>query len=135
MGFFVKEDKLTVENILIAHKILMHGKLPIDERGHFRKCAVYVGRYEGKPYGKISELMTHWIKNANDVVVNGQKENEAFLEKIIKEHHVIFESIHPFIDGNGRIGRLIMNWQRVKVGLPILVILEKEKQDYYKWFK
>jgi len=48
--------------------------------------------------------------------------------------HINFEKIHPFIDGNGRIGRMLLNWQRVKLGLPVLVIKESEKQEYYKWF-
>ena len=51
-----------------------------------------------------------------------------------KASHIAYERIHPFIDGNGRTGRMFMNWQRLKAGLPILVIKEKEKQEYYKWF-
>jgi Fic family protein len=50
-------------------------------------------------------------------------------------NHVKFEKIHPFEDGNGRIGRILLNWQRVKAGLPILTIYEKDKHAYYKWFE
>jgi len=56
-------------------------------------------------------------------------------EKLIKRWHIQFEKIHPFEDGNGRTGRILMNIQRLKVGLPILVIYDKEKFEYYKWFK
>ena len=59
----------------------------------------------------------------------------TFSEKLIKRWHIQFEKIHPFEDGNGRIGRILMNIQRIKAGLPILVIYEKEKHEYYKWFK
>jgi len=51
-----------------------------------------------------------------------------------KSMHIQFEKIHPFIDGNGRIGRILMNWHRLKLGLPIKIIIETEKYNYYKWF-
>lgn len=54
---------------------------------------------------------------------------------MMKNHHVEYEIIHPFVDGNGRTGRMFMNWERLKGGLPILVIHEgEEQQEYYKWF-
>ena len=57
-------------------------------------------------------------------------------EKLIKRWHIQFEKIHPFEDGNGRIGRILMNIQRLKIGLPLLIIHEGEEQkSYYKWFR
>lgn len=55
--------------------------------------------------------------------------------KSIKNWHIKFERIHPFEDGNGRVGRIIMNAQRLKIGIPILVIRYEDRFDYYKWFK
>jgi Fic family protein len=52
-----------------------------------------------------------------------------------KDHHIRYEHIHPFVDGNGRTGRMFMNWERLKAGLPLLVIKESKKYDYYDWFK
>lgn len=52
----------------------------------------------------------------------------------IKEAHIDFEMIHPFLDGNGRTGRILYNIQRVQMGLPIEVFYENDKQEYYKWF-
>jgi len=61
---------------------------------------------------------------------------DAKTDETIKKAHIAFEKIHPFEDGNGRVGRIILNFQRVKAGLPILVIhTGKEQQEYYKWFK
>lgn len=56
-------------------------------------------------------------------------------ESLIKRWHIQFEHIHPFRDGNGRTGRIIMNIQRLNQGLPLLIIYNKEKSKYYKWFK
>jgi len=134
--FLKKEKELTTESILKTHKILMeHQDLPVNEQGYFRKVPVWVGGREGKPWMAIPELMQQWIMNANDVVRNGQNDNDDFLQTLIKVHHVRYETIHPFTDGNGRTGRMLLNWERLKIGLPLLVILEKEKAKYYDWFK
>ena len=56
-------------------------------------------------------------------------------EETIKRFHISFEDIHPFGDGNGRVGRLIYCWMREKMGMPIHIIYEKDKQEYYQWFR
>ncbi len=128
--------KLTVSSILKTHAILMeHQDISDKDKGNFRTQPVWIGNGEAKPWWTVPELMDSWIANANDVVINGQNENPIYLERIIKEHHVNFEAIHPFCDGNGREGRLLFSWERIRVGLPILVILEAEKYKYYDWFR
>lgn len=133
--YIIDQSTLTIDNILKTHKILMlHQTLQPDEKGYLRKVQVWIAGHEAKPWYTIPELIKHWIVNANDLVRNGLGENKKLLKRLAQEHHVGFESIHPFIDGNGRIGRILWQWQRVKTGLPVLVIKEKEKAKYYKWF-
>ncbi len=133
--YLIGHKELTVHVILKTHKILMlHQKLLPNEKGYFRTIQVQVGGHEKKPWQRLSELVSHWIFNANDLIHNGKFENPIFLERVVKDHHVSFEDIHPFVDGNGRIGRMLMNWERLKAGLDILVIPESEKQAYYDWF-
>ena len=49
--------------------------------------------------------------------------------------HLDFEVSHPFCDGNGRVGRVIINAQLLKHGLPPLIIRNSEKQIYYRAFR
>ena len=72
---------------------------------------------------KIEEYLHMWVKE------NPESEEE------IKKLHVLFNIIHPFEDGNGRVSRILMNVQRLNIDLPVLVIKESEKEKYYEWFK
>lgn len=140
-NYIIEEDKLDAGVILKTHKILMlHHPLQPDQRGYFRKVAVGMylkngGFKEFRPWYAVPELIEQWIVNANDLVVNGKNDNDKTLDRINRDQHIAFESIHPFIDGNGRMGRILMNWQRYQLGLDILIIKEKLKGKYYEWFK
>lgn len=52
--------------------------------------------------------------------------------KAILESHIIFEKIHPFSDGNGRTGRMVMNYSLLENGLPPLIIDKENKGLYNK---
>jgi Fic family protein len=131
--------KLDEETILLTHRKLMLGKLDPRECGYWREQPVWIGGHEGKPWFVIPQLMHTWIERANSLVEKVENvvydDDHNDLEEEIAQQHIHFESIHPFIDGNGRIGRMLYNWTRVKCGLPIEVIYEKKKMDYYKWFQ
>ena len=134
--FLKLQDKLSIGVILKTHKILMlNQNLKPDEKGYFRKRPVYIGYKEMMKPSQIEDAIKQWILNVNDAIRNGKNESEIWKERICKEHHIQFEKCHPVIDANGRLGRIIMNWERLKLGLPILVIHEgKEQYEYYQWF-
>lgn len=121
--FLENFNELTVDRILETHKILME-RLNKKIAGRLRNVDVRVGREVMPPHERVGELLDLWAKQLGDVKT----------EEEIKVAHVAFEGIHPFQDGNGRIGRILYNWQRVKNGFPIEVFLEKDKFDYYRWF-
>lgn len=129
--FLCEQEELTTGVILKTHKILMlHQNLLPNEKGYFRSCQVFIGGREAGCWMDVPEKMTDWCKDAMaSVKVPGKN------GKQIKIDHVEYERIHPFVDGNGRTGRMFMNWQRVKAGLPILVIKASQRQKYYKWFE
>jgi len=127
---------LSVRTILQTHKTLMINlDLKPDEKGEFRKNPIYVGNRqigyrEQLSWEKIPSAIEGWIDKMNSSI--GTKEN---LENLNKELHVAYEEIHPFIDGNGRTGRIFMNWWRLRNNLPILIIKNSEKLSYYSWFR
>jgi len=96
--------------------------------GKFRTCPVYVGTktsyVECLKYDKIEEELLNLLKT------------EPKTEDEIKLWHIKFEKIHPFEDGNGRVGRILLNIQRVLIQKPLLIIHTGVEQfEYYKWFK
>lgn len=117
---------LTVELILALHKILLTG---INDRyaGRFRSGDewVRVGTHVGANPAFVNDLIYKLVENYN------QKDDREYIAKIAYFHNE-FEYIHPFCDGNGRIGRLLINHQLNRLGLPPIIIPAKNKlQDYY----
>lgn len=133
--FLVKQKKISESVILETHKILMEPSVILEEwKGAFRIFPVYIGGKMASRWENIPIRLDEWyasmnIKQADENTAEGK-------EWYAKTDHVEYEHIHPFADGNGRTGRMFMNWWRIKNGLPLLIIHQGEEQyEYYKWFK
>ena len=63
-----------------------------------------------------------------------QHNEESILSRVTR-FHLVFETIHPFCDGNGRIGRVVMNYQLESLGYPPIIVQNKEKKFYYDAFR
>ena len=101
--------------------------------GNIRDGGVQVALRICPPYDKVKVLLPNFLTDINKDIKS--KDNQANSEKICKKLHRVFELIHPFWDGNGRVGRMIWNWHRKQKSLPLLIIKDAEKYDYYKLFK
>lgn len=113
--------------VLKLHKLLMHNIL-WKHAGKFRDVQVYVRGANFMPprpedVEKEFRKLMLWYRS------NKRKYNPVVLAAYF--HHV-FESIHPFRDGNGRVGRLLLNFILRKNGLPMINIKYKDRMKYYK---
>lgn len=119
------EKEISVELILKLHKTLL-SNIRDEIAGRFRsgKEWVRVGTHIGANPEFVNGLVYNLVEE------NNSETDEYFLEKIAY-FHAEFENIHPFTDGNGRIGRLITNEQLDLLGLPPIIIPNKSKNDEY----
>lgn len=115
---------LSLSDLLDIHSALI-GPLDPKIAGRLRSVNIRVDMWHGPDYDKVHDLLIDWLEK--------WKHPKTWAQ--IKQAHIEFEQIHPFQDGNGRIGRIIMNWQRIRAGLPIMIILAAKKSQYYEWFK
>ncbi len=119
---------LNRDTILFLHGLLIGG---INDAiaGRFRKEGEYVR--VGRHVAPAPEHVTRMI----EVLLDKYKTNhDVDIFAKIAYFHLQFETIHPFCDGNGRIGRVLINLQLQEFGYPNIIIRDKEKQLYYKTF-
>jgi Fic family protein len=124
-----KKQKLSVNLILRQHKILLAG---IDDSiaGRFRRGKewVRVGNHIGANPDFVHSLVSKLVNEYNE-------ENDVYFLDKIAHFHAEFETIHPFCDGNGRMGRVLINQQLMNLNLPPVIIPNKgKKTDYYPLF-
>ena len=120
---------LNIPLILEWHKTLLTG-ISDAWAGRFRsgKEWVRVGGHIGANPDFVPSLMEETVAQYN---VDSE---EWFLSRIAW-FHAEFETIHPFCDGNGRLGRLLINQQLMRLGYPPVIVKNKgKKTDYYPLF-
>ena len=124
-----RENPLDKEVILLLHKMLLGG---IDDSiaGRFRQKGEYVrvGTYIAPAPEKVEEVI-------NKLLLDYTSDLQSyFLDKIAK-FHLGFETTHPFCDGNGRLGRVLVNYWLLEQGFPRIIIRNKDKEIYYQAFR
>ncbi|HMJ45749.1 MAG TPA: Fic family protein [Ferruginibacter sp.] len=139
------EDPLTTQTLFAWHKMLLQKSTKLNTgmwRSRREPMQVFSGtigkekiHFEAPPSKQVPREMKRFIKWFNDTAPGGNNEmKKAPIRSAIA--HLYFESIHPFEDGNGRIGRAIAEKALSQtIGRPVLLSLspsiEADKKSYY----
>ena len=132
----IKREKISENLIKKVHELLTIGTY--DERryisngerpGEYKKHDYVTGREEvGTSANEVAKEIENLVNEINSVNTN-DAEN---IIKIATYFHNKFENIHPFADGNGRVGRTLLNYILMINDLPPLIIYDEDKEAYYK---
>ncbi len=101
----------------------------IKETDGYRKINVLIRGSDHIPPEpeKIPNLMNYFVYNYNN-------DTQEIFEKIAK-YHIEFEKIHPFEDGNGRTGRLLINYELLKNNLAPVIIEKDDRVQYFEYLR
>ena len=119
-----RNEILSLRLIREFHSLVLNDD--IENRGKFKQSnnEILGAGFETTPYYLVEEKLTELIEK-----YNGNKVDSLVTK--VSHFHADFEKIHPFIDGNGRTGRLLLNLELMKNGYPITVIRNEEREEYY----
>ena len=123
-----EDSELDEELILLLHQMLIGG---IDDAiaGRFRGQGEYV-----RVGTHIAPAPEHVERMMENILIEYSSDLDSYCLDKIARFHLDFETIHPFCDGNGRIGRVIINFQLLRLGLPRLIIRYSDREHYYQAF-
>lgn len=122
-----KEDRLSEYSIKQIHSLILKN-IDDENKGKYRTTNVIISGAEHKPPQsfEVQSQMQEFIKKYNE---NITKLHPVELASFV---HIEFVKIHPFVDGNGRTSRLLMNLELIKAGFPPVVIELEDRLEYYK---
>ena len=129
----VKKEFLDIELVKEIHKVLTSGTY--DERryiankerpGEFKKHDYVTGIYE------VGSAMENVEKDITELILEVNEYKGKNVLKVATYLHARFEYIHPFTDGNGRVGRTLMNYYLMIHNHPPIIIYDDDKQLYYE---
>lgn len=120
-----KDKGITEDDIKKLHKLFYH-RINEGKAGKYRKEKVFISgsRYSLPGPEKVSELMEKFVGRVKDI----EKKSHPVEYSAIAHKELVF--IHPFIDGNGRVARLLMNLILLQKGYCIAIIPPILRRDY-----
>lgn len=136
----VKEEQpINEEFIKKIHSFVLRGD---EEAGQYRTIQNYVGNltrivYTPCPPTQVPEKMKTYVEEVQaDCIRNAKFAKQGQFNWVelfhnLAKHHIEFENIHPFVDGNGRTGRLLLIYEMILLGLLPVDVRYEERDRYY----
>jgi Fic family protein len=134
-----KNNPITEELIQeIASKVMKHTGTVVNSalgttdaaKGDFRKVSVIAGTTQFMDYKKVSGAVEKLVKEINENIQKVKTEEQQLKLSFFAHYELV--NIHPFIDGNGRTARLMMNYIQNRFDLPLAIVYAEDKAEYYK---
>jgi len=121
-----QNEPLTERIIKEIHYLVLADKK--EDRGIYRRIPVTIMGAAHEP------VQPYLIQPKMEQLLSDYSNDEAHIVSRLARFHIEFETIHPFIDGNGRTGRLLVNLELMKAGFPPIDIKFADRVSYYNAF-
>lgn len=135
-----RRDLVTVSDIRRIHEIAMSPawsapsitEVQPERPGQFREHEIrrFAGGMTPPSWPLVPAMVRDWVDEVNAAATVLRKRGGEPLPEMLARIHARFEQIHPFVDGNGRVGRLLLNLLLVRLGYPPAVILKQHRDEY-----
>ena len=138
-GDWTAGDLLTIQEVRTVHYEAMtpvwnvaphpHAN-PAETPGNWRQHDIqpFPEGMTPPPFPDVDHRMADWVTQVNQL----RKSSETpFVERLARAHND-FEKVHPYLDGNGRTGRLLLNLLLVRLGYPPAIVFKNERAKYLK---
>lgn len=126
------KTEISLEYIQSIHAILCHEAIEsVPGKFKVRQNMIVGANFETTPPYLVPTELENWRQNLK-YQLEQAKSNDEMVEGICRQH-IRFEHIHPFPDGNGRVGRALMVYSCLQMKVPPIVIPVEEKKKYINY--
>jgi Fic family protein len=141
-GDWSRDDLLSIQTVRHVHHVAMAAVWQVaphpdatdrESPGQFREhdIAPFSGGMKPPTWPLVPARIEQWVTKVNRSAFElVRHESTRPLPEFLAELHNDFECVHPFIDGNGRAGRLLLNLVLVRLGYPPIIVFKQQREQY-----